>query len=186
MESLLRKLSLYVALSESLIAELNRIAVKRNFPPKVRILSPTQDQQSLIFLTEGITRNYYRSGTKEWTSCFSETGDFVLSVDSFLLNLPCKEFIETCTAIEFIEIPKKYYNLLLVQYPETHSVTESILVNKLNLTISQMHSWQMKSIAERYHMFTQQFPNINKKVQLKHVASYLGVTPFHLSRIRRS
>lgn len=41
-----------------------------------------------------------------------------------------------------------------------------------------------KTAEERYHILAQKFPNIHQRVAQKHIASYLGITPQSLSRIR--
>jgi CRP-like cAMP-binding protein len=42
-----------------------------------------------------------------------------------------------------------------------------------------------KSAKERYIILLQQFPNIQNRIAQNHIASYLGITPQSLSRIRR-
>lgn len=42
-----------------------------------------------------------------------------------------------------------------------------------------------KTAEERYHILTERFPNIHQRVAQKHIASYLGITPQSLSRIRK-
>lgn len=105
-------------------------------------------------------------------------------MDNFLFDLPCKEYIETCTEVELIEIQKNEYHKLLLENPELYVVTPNIANENLKLSLDRMHSWQLKSPSERYETFVRQNPLLYKHVQLQHIASYLGVTPHNLSRIR--
>lgn len=41
-----------------------------------------------------------------------------------------------------------------------------------------------KTAEERYHILQEKFPNIGQRIAQKHIASYLGITPQSLSRIR--
>ena len=184
MKNLLQVLDMHIPISNHIIEFLTEKATIRNFRARVRIISPDQKQSSLLFLTKGVTRNFYRSETKEWTSRFCQTGDFVVSIDNFLLNLPCKEFIETCTPVEFIEIPKIDYLQFLTDNPELYIVLSNIVNECLKANIDRMCSWQMQSATERYNLFIEQYPSLYKQVQLQHIASYLGITPYNLSRIR--
>lgn len=43
-----------------------------------------------------------------------------------------------------------------------------------------------KTAEQRYHLLTEKFPNITQRVAQKHIASYLGITPQSLSRIRKT
>ncbi|MCF2446092.1 Crp/Fnr family transcriptional regulator [Dyadobacter sp. CY345] len=185
MKDLLQRLELHIPLPTDVVKFLNNRAAKRNFRARVQILMPNENQKSLLFLTKGITRNFYRTESKEWTSRFSQAGDFVVSVDNFLLNLPCQEYIETCTPIEFIEIPKIDYLQILTDNPELYIALSNIMIENFKATIDRMCSWQMQSATERYHAFIQQYPIVHQQVQQQHIASYLGITPTGLSRIRK-
>ncbi|WP_149241671.1 Crp/Fnr family transcriptional regulator [Dyadobacter sp. 32] len=185
MENFLNVLQLHTPITQQIIDDIYKAATKRYFRARVRILSPNEDQGSLLFVNSGITRNFYKSKKKEWTSKFCQIGDFVMSVDNFLFDLPCKELIETCTPVEFIEIPKKNYLQLLLDHPELNIVVRNITSLHLRLGINRMYSWQMQSALARYHSFVQQHPDLYKNVQLQHIASYLGISPYNLSRIRK-
>lgn len=184
MNNLIKTLEAHIPISKQVINFLGEKAVKRNFRARVKIVSPNQNQGSLLFLTKGITRNYYLSETREWTSRFGQPGDFVVSVENFLLNLPCNEFIESCTPIEFIEIPKIHYLQLLADNPELLIIVSNTVNECLRASLARAHDWHMQSATERYNSFAMKFPDLFKKVQLNHIASYLGVTPNNLSRIR--
>jgi CRP-like cAMP-binding protein len=143
-------------------------------------------QYDLIFVVDGIVRNYYKKDNLEWTSKFLKAGDFVLSIDNFLFDLPCGEYIETCTPVEVIMFSKGDYEELLMQYPELNVVAKKIGDRRLRENNSRMYNWRMLSSAERYNQFVQQNPDLVKYVQLQHIASYLDISPYNLSRIRSS
>lgn len=184
MKILQKTLQLHIPLADHLLDDIGKRINKKGLKAKTRIISPNQYQNSLLFLNHGITRNFYKSETKEWTSHFCQAGEFVVSLDSFFFNLPSSEFIETCTEVELIEIPKIEYQKLLAENPELYIVTSNIANENLKISFDRMHSWQLKTPAERYEMFVKQYPGLCKHVQLQHIASYLGITPYNLSRIR--
>ncbi|REA60081.1 hypothetical protein DSL64_15480 [Dyadobacter luteus] len=185
MESLLQLMRSHVDFNDSIICDLAQKVVKRKLNRRKFILTPDSQQESLLFLTTGITRNFYRADTKEWTSRFSQPGDFILSVDSFIFDKPSKEYIETCTAIEFWEISKLDYLDLITRHHELHILTKKLSDHHLQLGINRMYNWRMLSPLQRYELFLSENPNLIMQVQGQHIASYLGVTSFDLSRIRR-
>ena len=48
-----------------------------------------------------------------------------------------------------------------------------------------MHGLHMLNALQRYEQFIEEHKQIANRVQMKHIASYLGITPTHFSRIRK-
>jgi len=185
MENLLKTLEKYILVTDILAQNILNKSEQCRFKARTKLLHPGQKQDSLYYLSNGIIRNYYKSEEKEWTSRFCQQGDFVMSLDNFFFNLPCKEFIETCTDVSVIKLAKQDYLDLLAQFPELHIASHKIADERLLMTANRMYSWRMLSAAERYHSFVRQFPELYKQVQLQHIASYLDISRFSLSRIRK-
>jgi len=185
MELIIQLIKSHLDVSEDALSEIAKRVIKRKLPRKAQILAPNDRQQTLIFLVKGITRNFYRTETKEWTSRFSQAGDLVLSIDSFLFDEPSKEYIECCTPIEFWEISKDDYHELLAKYTELHVLAGKLSYSNLRLSTTRMYNWKMLTSVERYEQFCKENPNLIKTVQGQHIASYLGISAFDLSRIRR-
>jgi CRP-like cAMP-binding protein len=185
LEVLIKKLSGHISVSRDLRHRVQQIGTKNKFKARTKLLVPGQDQNELIFLVSGIIRNYHKDDVREWTSRFSEAGDFVLSIDNFLFNLPCNEFIETCTEAEVIRFTKKDYTALFLEFPELNIVAKDTADKRLKENNDRMYSWRMLSAAERYHQFVNQNPVLSRQIQIQHIASYLDISPYNLSRIRR-
>ncbi|MCE7043642.1 Crp/Fnr family transcriptional regulator [Dyadobacter sp. CY312] len=181
----MNKLQQHINVSEELRHRLNQIVTKCKIKALIELLAPAQEQKELIFLVSGIIRNYYKEDLREWTSRFSEAGDFVLSIDNFLFNLPCNEFIETCAKAEIIRFSKKDYTNLFLDFPELNIVAKDIAGKRLKENNDRMYSCRMLSAAKRYHQFVNQNPILSRQIQIQHIASYLDISPYNLSRIRR-
>jgi CRP-like cAMP-binding protein len=63
-----------------------------------------------------------------------------------------------------------------------HMSTQASFVEKQQQQIELL----TKTAEERYHILLSKFPDIHQRIAQKHIASYLGITPQSLSRIRRS
>jgi hypothetical protein len=72
-------------MSNETIGDIAKKGIKCHIKARVKLLVPGQNQEHVYFLKRGIVRNYYKSERKEWTSRFSQAGDFVLSLDNFFL-----------------------------------------------------------------------------------------------------
>jgi CRP/FNR family transcriptional regulator, anaerobic regulatory protein len=81
------------------------------------------------------------------------------------------------TSSQFYELGKTPVGKVIMQVS-----AESSFVDKQQQQIELL----TKSAQERYIILSEKFPHIHQRVAQKHIASYLGITPQSLSRIRRS
>ncbi|WP_025762629.1 Crp/Fnr family transcriptional regulator [Dyadobacter tibetensis] len=149
------------------------------------ILSPGQFQEHLYFIKKGVVRCYYRSYEMEWTNWFASEGNFIFSTESFLYGKPSPEYIQTCSPVALYQISRQDYQQLLDEFPELYERAFGILQNRLCISEKRMQGYYMQTAYERHEDFIKTHKNLSNRVKMQHIASYLGVTPTHLSRIRR-
>lgn len=153
---------------------------------KNQIITPQGDIENyLSFVETGIIRSYFQDDEKEITFniCFAK--EFTCAHESFLTQAPSAHELQALMKTIVWQI--SYADLQKV-YSETISgnilgriVSEKLFINKSRRELSFLRH----TAKERYlNLFIEQ-PNILKFIPLKYVASYLGVTPQALSRIRR-
>lgn len=139
----------------------------------------------LYFLMKGLLRGFLLDAKgEEVTDCFVyEHGTPVVS--SIDLGEPSLICIEALEDSELISIP---FSVVL---PLVGSNLELItLYNRLLSNSLKMH-WENKTVlaqcaaAERYQWFLKNYPGLIERVVHKHIASFLGITPVSLSRIRK-
>jgi CRP-like cAMP-binding protein len=107
------------------------------------------------------------------------TSDFLTTDKPHVCNF---EALEDCTAIE---LNRKF---LLEQIKTNQGLLMAyihILEEALKRKILRETSLVTKTATERYLDLKKEFPNIEKRVSQAHIASYLGISPVSLSRIRR-
>ena len=151
----------------------------------VPILSPGEHQQYLYFIKKGVVRSYYKALENEWTNWFAAEENPVFSTESFLNNNPSTEYIETCTPVILYQISKQDYYQLLKNFPELNQLALNLLQNYLLTSEKRMYGLHMLTAYQRYEQFIQTHRHIANRVQMQHIASYLGITPTHLSRVRK-
>ena len=149
------------------------------------ILSPGQFQEHLYFIKSGVVRCYYKAFEDEWTNWFASEGNAIFSTESFLNDAPSPEYIETCTPVKLYRISKKDYHKLLKDFPELYQLAFDFLRSYLLKAEQRMHGLHMLNALQRYEQFIAEHKQIANRVQMKHIASYLGITPTHFSRIRK-
>ncbi|WP_123863312.1 Crp/Fnr family transcriptional regulator [Chryseobacterium rhizosphaerae] len=138
----------------------------------------------LFFLNKGLVRSFYTKDHREINTEFFFENDFLTALTSFLtdkityLNFQCLE------ESEVIAIPKTLIDHLLLQDQKWHVLLNQILKKEFIKKCCRESSFLLHDSLERYLYFLEQFPNSENRIPLFHIASYLGISPETLSRIR--
>lgn len=159
--------------------------IRQDFPKRTPLLKIGEVENHLSFITKGAIRFYILKGDNEFTFSFAFENSFVSAYDSFLTRNPSIYQVETLTDTTAWQIS---YNDLQVIYKETaignevgRQASEVLFLTKTKRELSLL----TESAESRYlNLFSEQ-PHLIKEIPLKYIASYIGVTPQALSRIRR-
>lgn len=145
-------------------------------------------QNTLYFMEKGITRGYFLDiNGKDVTDCFDfRCGTIVVSFGELGSDSP------SSTAIEIIEdgifFCVSFSDVICLQKKYTEAV---MFYNRLLFSAMKPH-WELKRIlnscsaVQRYQWFLEAYPGLVRRVSDKHIASFLGMTPVTLSRLRRT
>lgn len=141
--------------------------------------------QELFFLSSGLFRGYFLDVRgKEVTDCFGfQPG--MPALPSSGLTEPSPICLDALEESEFVSVPLQ---LLL---PYLMNSLELMTIYNRMLQASLKEHWENKialgqfSALERYQWFLRSYPGILDRVPHRYVASFLGMTPVSLSRIRR-
>lgn len=138
------------------------------------------------FVTSGILRNYYLSSkSEEVTYCLTFPNNFVNAFSSFVTSEPTKETIHAITDVEMLVMKKDTFLALQksnIKWLETSKKIAEGAYIKLEKYIFML---QMESAESRYEELMNSYPEYLQQIPLKYLASYLGITQRHLSRIRK-
>lgn len=139
-----------------------------------------------LFLEQGFMRAYtFDPEGNDVTTAFYGSGQVVFEVSSFFNRIPSKENIQALTdsygwVISFAEL-----NQLFHESPAFREFGRSVLVKGFTGLKQRMLSMINERAEERYANLASTRPDIFRHAQLKHIASFLGVTDTSLSRIRK-
>ena len=152
------------------------------------ILQQDKVCENLKFVISGVYRVYQLNEGKEITSYFNykERNPFVASFISLLISKPSTEIIECIVPGELITISyQDWTNLYQISHELTTFGRKMAEYNYV-LAIERIESLQYQSASDRYQIFLKQYPNLLNQIPHHYVASYLGITPESLSRIRKT
>ena len=140
----------------------------------------------LLYLAEGLMRAYTfdLKGNEVTTNFFSKNRQ-VFDHASFFLQTPSEENIQAVTDCIGYSITFERMNSIFHTIPEFREYGRRMLVKELVSFKKRTLAVINKSAEQRYEDLIKDDKAIFQFVQLKHIASYLGVTNSSLSRIRR-
>jgi CRP-like cAMP-binding protein len=142
-------------------------------------------EKHIGFLTSGVVRAFFRTNDGvEYNKTFFVPGDFFGPYSALVSGKPNRIFIQALTDVDFYKADYAAITALYVKHREIESLSrllaEQFFIEKENREIELV----LLQADERYRIFQQEYPGVEIQIPQYHIASYLGITPTQLSRIR--
>ena len=155
--------------------------------PKNRIIEEEgKIPKHLYYIVSGFVRLFhYKDNGDEVTTHINCPPGFITSYFHFINQTKSNENLECITECELLRITK--VNLDLLTQKSTTFKDFSILVFQQSLAYHENRSKELATLTaeQRYQKLIQDYPHILHNVPLQYIASFLGMNPKSLSRIRR-
>lgn len=137
------------------------------------------------YVVSGLLRLYYIDAEgKDSTKHFAPEGTLAISYSAFLQRTESRFFIQALEDTHLYLIDYRTYQNLLHGHPCWQTVARKLANLLFILKEKREAELLLQSAQERYQQFRNDFPDIEQRVHQYHIASYLGITPESLSRIR--
>ena len=174
-----------VPLSDTVSEELLQRSKKRELPKHFLLHKEGEVCDSLHFIEKGVVRWYYLDEEgRDITDSFGMERSFVTAFDSFFQRKPSRYFIEVLEDSLIYSMSFQDLEESFKKYPEIERIGRLILIQILEQTLDKNAALRFKNAEERYRFITQKHPDLLQRVSLGHIASFIGITPETLSRIR--
>lgn len=183
-ELVVQNLSQICPLSQQLVQRLSEVTSQVSLKAKTILLQPGKVCGQVYFIEKGFARAFYHKDGQEVTSWFMGEGDVILSVHSFYAQKPSLESMElledaVLTSLGYADLQTIYREFL------EFNVVGRVLTEKYYmLSEERTFSLRLQTVEDRYRTLLNNHPEIFNRAPLKHIASYLGMTPETLSRLR--
>jgi CRP-like cAMP-binding protein len=161
------------------------ILTEKRISKKELLLKQGQVCTFIAFVTQGYLREYNFLQDKDVTVDFISPNNFVTDYPSFLLQSPSAQYIEALTDVEFIIFKRDDIHRLYDQYKTWERFGRLIAERIFCNAEIRRKNFISKSAEDLYHDFVREYPHIVQHVPQYYIASYLGLSPEHLSRIRK-
>ena len=153
-------------------------------PAHKTLLLEGETAKNIYFLREGCLRMWYNDKGRDITFQFFFEGQPVASIESFWQAKPSRFSIESIEPCTLLVLSKKNFMKI---YDENMFMKErliQIMMGRLENYAMHFLSLIKDTPAERYADLIKKKPFIVQRIPQHYIASYLGITPVSLSRIR--
>lgn len=153
--------------------------------PRGEVLLRAYRMENRVFLIkQGLVRAYVDDPDREVTFWFGREGSVILSMRSYVREERSYETIETLEPCVLYEVPTDVLHGLYATDVHLANWGRKLAEDELMRTEERMIARQFRSASERYAELMRTDPGLLQRVQLRHIASFLGITQVSLSRIR--
>lgn len=153
-------------------------------PPKTILLEEGKVADRLYLIRKGCLRLFFYNRGKDITFQFFFEGDFVASFDSLYKQQPSLFSLESIEPTEIVTIKRVDFYNFIEQRPSLSKDYEEKLIERFHVYQQLFLSCIKNTPQQRYEELLKEYPDIIQRVPQHYIASYLGITPVSLSRIR--
>ena len=150
------------------------------------LLSPGDLKSENYFVNQGLLRCFsIDEKGKEHIIQFAPEDWMISDRNSAIFNEPSIFYIEAVENTEVLIVPKDFFLGLQKLLPEVLALNTMMLHNSIRVMQKRINMLLSASAQERYLDFIKLYPNLTLRVPQWMIASYLGITPESLSRVRK-
>ena len=184
MDRLIENIKLYASLSEQEIQLLQNAVDKKVYDKSEIIFTEGNVSDEIYFVTKGCVRLFYNVDGTDKTAFFYTEGQFICAGESYTFNIPASENYQAVEQTEIFVFTKSKINVLLKEIPKLEIIARIATENELITCQKVIASFVTKSAEERYIDLLETQGELFHRVPQQYIASFLGVSPETLSRIK--
>ena len=175
----------YVDLSEAELSFFNSLLEIKKVPKKTVLLHEGDICNFEAFINRGCIRNYYIDENGfEVILQFAIEDWWVSDITSFHFHTPSNIFIETLEDCELLTLSPQTKEQLLREVPKLERMFRLMVQKNLSVLQNRFLKTITASAQEKYLDFIERYPTIPQRVAQHYIASYIGISPEFLSKVR--
>lgn len=171
--------------SEEEARELNKYMSVRTSPKGTILLHPGQIANECLYVLKGCIRRYYLMDGEEKTTQFYTENQSIFSTFGFTNKIPARYFLACVEETTMTVLPYEKELKLFEQFPRLESMCRVSIEEEFANYQEMMETYITSTPEERYMDLLKNKPDLFQRIPMYHLASYLGIKPESLSRIRR-
>ncbi|HNE30538.1 MAG TPA: Crp/Fnr family transcriptional regulator [Saprospiraceae bacterium] len=184
-QEILRYIAQFTQLSQGEAEEILKTIKIKTFKKGATLLKEGQIAKLCYFVLKGCIRQYYLVDGEERTTNFYTEGQPVTPYGGTFKQEPSKYYLECVEETTVTAGSPEEEALFFAKFPRLEPVSRLAVEEELGKTQDQLSTYILSSPEERYLQLLKTRPDLLDRVPQYQLASYLGVKPESLSRIRR-
>lgn len=174
-------------LSDGALVALDALAQPRTFAAGASLLRAGEQATWSFFVHRGLVRELYvGEHGEEHTRAFIGAGGMTGSLLDLLSAEPAVTFIQALEPTATLALRYRDFDALCARFPELHQLARRLAEEAYVRKARREHEMLALPAARRHARWLEENADLDARLSRRHVASYLGITPEHLSRLRRA
>lgn len=173
------------SLSEDEIKAIDETMTIQHYKKGTALLKEGQSSAAVYFVLEGMVRQYYLVDGKEKTSDFFSEEQWVLSINSLTHRIPSNHYLECCMDCKLVVGNSQKGEYIYKKFPKLETISRKLMERVITEQQEKMEAYIIDTPKLRYLKLLKYRPDLFQRIPQYQVASYIGVTPESLSRIRK-
>ena len=177
----------YLPLDDKEKEELTNRVIEKNVKRKQFILQEGDVCRHYSFVVSGCFKMYgVDASAKAHNIQFASENEWISDIGSFHSEKGSQLFIEAIEPSIILQLEKSNLIYLYTQYPKFNRTFRVIIEDKFVELQNRVLQKISSTAEERYLFFLDQYPQLSNRLPNNQIASYLGITPEFLSKIRNN
>jgi len=182
---LIKHISQFISVSSSEIETITNAFEITNVKKNIILEKENQLTNYLYFINNGFLRVFYVNDGEERTTQINCPSKFITSFESFINTTKAYDNVETITNCQLLRINKQNLDELNYKVKNWRIFTEKIYEQALMFNEERTRDMILLNAEQRYKKLIALQNDIAKNVPIQYIASYIGIKPESLSRIRK-
>lgn len=170
-------------LDESSWNAFSNLWVPVHFKRKEVITAAGEIEKYLYWVVSGVQRGFHLHNDREATVVFTYSGSFSGILDSFLLQMPSRYYLETLSTSTLLKAGFQQIETCRTQHPAIAELMYRALAQTTKGILERQIELMVYSAEEKFTTLLQRSPHLLQLVPQKYLASYLGIDATTFSKL---
>lgn len=186
MDTLRKTITQMICISKDEADTFMSFCYRKSFKKKAFLSDDDAYINEVYFIEKGLLRVKITDlQGREHTVHFAMENQFIADYNAFLTQKKSSYQLEAMENTEVIVLPRKAIDWGYINLTEGEKLGRLIAEYYFIYLDTRIQHLYTLTPIERYHLMNDIFPNIHNRAPQHMIASYLGITPIHLSRIKK-